>query len=148
MHPIRASRSHENSRLPWPAVVLARHAMSSREQVGIPSVVVHGDGGQEAWREKEQLGREPCCCRDACGLRGEKRRLAFVFFSNSQNDHGIAALAWQLYATERGTGTDPRRGRRPDREFTCDHHPLSLLYIPEYLSLPIETERERWSKKI
>ena len=26
MHPIRASRSHENSRLPWPAVVLPRHA--------------------------------------------------------------------------------------------------------------------------
>ena len=42
MHPIRASRSHENSRLPWPWCCRDMQ-MSSREPVGIPSII-HGEG--------------------------------------------------------------------------------------------------------
>ena len=43
--------------------------------------------------------REPALLLlDACGLRGEKRRLAFVFFSNSQNDHGSCMLQREALA--------------------------------------------------
>ena len=51
-----------------------------------------------------------------------KRRLAFVFFSNSQNDHGSCMLQREAPA-------------QTQREFTCDHHPS------------LSTSRERWSKE-
>ena len=100
--------------------------MSSREQVGIPSV--------RPWRwrsgmEREGEGAGALLLQDACGIRGEK---GVWLLSSSPTlvalPHWLAWHPLQLHATERGTGTDPGGSSR-------------------VTTTPLSTSRERWSKE-
>jgi hypothetical protein len=75
--------------------------------------------------EREGAAKEPCRMRTP----RRKRRLAFVFFSNSQNDHGMASTA---AATERGR----HRARRGDgRELAISSRVTTPLSLSTILSL-------------
>jgi len=100
--------------------------MSSREPVGIPSII-HGDwrgeGGQDSGAMERGAAREPALLLlDACGLRGEK-------------GDWLLSSSPTLRTTMAAACYGERHWHRPRREFTCDHHPS------------LSTSRERWSKE-
>ena len=108
--------------------------MSSREQVGIPSV--------RPWRwrsgmEREGEGAGALLLQDACGLRGEK---GVWLLSSSPTlmalPHWLAWHPLQLHATEREAQTQAggAPAGRTDRSSRVTTTPLS-------------TSRERWSKE-